>query len=736
MKYIPYFLLKITYVKVWLKNLFPFLDAWSRFPALTGWCGLSAGICFYFMGIEPAPTSCSFYRILSLISILFFIFFALIFSSRLLRFTCLFALGVFISMQAVDDQHSVFGNCGDRFASGAPCRLRGSVISAPVMDKGKYTVIIRVDSLISNQNICRLNHKNILCISTNEPPAYGFVEMTGTFRTPRARENSGTGYDEYLYYMSNNLWGVFYGESIVRGISSDRMPVRCATAVRRIAKTALGRIKNEDYRGILTASFLNEKNELSDTMKNLFFIAGIYHLLALSGFNIAVLAGIMYALLFALPLKKEIKILLVLAMVWLYLVFIGFIPSLFRAVVMTTVVGLSFIFQKKNYPLNALGIAGICWLVMSPQSLFTPGYQLSFAATFGIITLSPIFNDYCAFPNLTVFVRKALRPIAMLASVSLASFLSTAPVLIYHFNQLYLFGLFANLFAVGLMALAMWVACFGFIFELLFPPLSTLCMFFAESVVHIMIQCARLVAFVPWSNIQCSLPYPHSYLIISLSLLGFILIKKGLRLHYGAIAFPAGWMLVVLCILLHSVNKETKVACFKKKNSTVVAVKWPNNRAWIIETGSEMPGASAYRSFIGPWMSEFPARKIDNVILTRWRTDAVHFLGPVLENEKNAGIVFCDSAFKQDEDCSAFIGSPTRPVAYVRPGTPIAAADQCTCRILFVKFGKNGEKTAIILRIFKSVVFFPDPSRSDPVNEPFHTQSITIGKNNWESLVD
>jgi ComEC/Rec2-related protein len=734
MKYILGLIIKITYVKIHIKDLFPFIHTWSHFPALVGWCAMSSGIYTFFQWINPPHASSLLYRILTLISILFLIMFTLFFGSRILRFICLFSLGLFISMQTISDQHLTLDNCGNSFPSGVKYRLRGDVQSIPLSNKGKFVFIIRVVSFGHDRCPTKFFHKNILCYARKEPPAYGSVEMIGKFQPPRMKEHTRGGFDECLYYMSNNLWGVFYGDSIIKEESNDFFLTQWATSVRSLTKRALGRIKNEEYRGILTASFLNEKADLSENMKTLFFNAGIYHLLALSGFNIAVLAGMMYAILLLFPIKKEIKIILVLVMVWLYLLFIGFIPSLFRAVIMTTVVGVSFIFQKKNYPLNALGIAGIFWLVTSPQSLFTPSYQLSFAATFGLITLSPIFNDLFKLIPLNSLQRKVFKPFWVLASVSFASFIATAPILIYHFNQLYLFGLFSNLFAISLMAIAMWLACVGFIFELFFPPLAALCMYLAQGFIHVMIQGAGLVNFVPWSIIRISLPYPEIYFVFSLGFIGFILIKKERRFLYSVITFSAAAALSLLLIYFHMESKEVQVAFINDKKTALVAIKWPNNRAWVINVGGEMPSFSAYQRYVSPWKSQFTGCKINRIILPRWSRDAVHFLGPILENEKNADITYLDSGYVHDEDFITFVHSFNRALNYKKTGDVISVGSACTCKVISRLDKSDDGKLAFILRVYNSVVFVPDLPGKILTNVFYRNQIISINRDTWKII--
>jgi hypothetical protein len=331
-------------------------------------------------------------------------------------------------------------------------------------------------------------------------------------------------------------------------------------------------------------------------------------------------------------------------------------------------------------------------------------------------------------------IRIILQSVISIAAVSFASFIATVPVLIYHFNQLYLYGLFANLFSVSLMAMAMWAACVGFIVQFFFPPLAVLCMHAAEGLLYVMMQGAALVKFVPWSIIRFSLPYPEIYLIFSLCFLGVILIKKEFRLRFTVMTFFAGLALSLLFIGIHKKNSETQVSFFEMKNSRIAAIKWPNNRAWIIDIGPEIPPAPAYRQYVRSWTSQFMGCGIEKVILPRWKNDAVHFLEPILENEKSADVVCCDSAYARDEDFIAFVRSFKRSIIYKQAGASMAISNQCTCKVVSRLDVKGKGTTAFILKINNSTVFIPDSKYLPERNDPWGSYSMIIGKHKTKVL--
>jgi len=710
-----------------ITELFPVLLLWTRFPAFVGWCSLTCGIVFGYLLAPFGGVAPLVYPTILLYAMIFNMIIAFLFSSRIIRCLSFFLLGVLASLLHYNDQKTEYQNWQSLATDGDPCRVSGRLVSMPCASGVAFEFLVCADSLVPLHGNGVFKHKNILCHASKEPPTYGFVRLTGVFRPPH-RQESPWDFDEYLYCLSNNVWGTMYVEHIDSVSSNGSFFPQIARYARSTAKKALSAVRNDEYRGILQAAFLNEQNELSTHMKKLFFQAGIYHLLALSGFNIALLAGALFVILLPLPLKREWKIIISLTMIWLYLLFIGFIPSLFRAVIMATVVGASFLLQRKNYMLNTLGAAAIVWLLMSPMSLFTPSYQLSFAATFGLITLCPILIGAVKLPPMNGFFRMIITMLISIAAVSSASFLITLPILIFHFQQLYLFGLFANLFAVSLMSVAMWLSLAGFSAQIIFPSIVPLCMHVSEWFVYIMIQMAGLVRFVPWSTMKCCLPYPEPYIIFTLIILGFLLLKSDYRVKFLAFSLPIGVAASLLCIYFHGNTQQGQIVFFHSPNQRLTVIKWPNNQTWIMENGEEKRGNSSQRSLIA-WENHQFHYKLSTILLPHYQQNIVHLIDPIIKDNRDLEVAYCDSTYESDNDFTSFVTHTHGTRRYVKDSETLIPSPQCTCKVVVKCTANHKKKVSLILRVFNSVVFVPDMDDPHSKNKTTGNCIVTINKN-------
>ena len=192
---------------------------------------------------------------------------------------------------------------------------------------------------------------------------------------------------------------------------------------------------------VIKALLLGDQRSLTPAFWRDFRRAGTVHLLAQSGLHVGILALVVYVMAGAFRLSRRKAILVTLVVLALFCLMVGERSSVLRASLMTAFILIGRLLDRNTSYFTSLAAAAIVLLVYSPASLALPGFQLSFIATLGILYLTPLIADYlCFLPN----------GLAGLASVSIAAFLSTAPLLLYHFDGIPLAAPLANLFVLPL----------------------------------------------------------------------------------------------------------------------------------------------------------------------------------------------------------------------------------------------------------------------------------------------
>ncbi len=194
--------------------------------------------------------------------------------------------------------------------------------------------------------------------------------------------------------------------------------------------------------GVLQAITLGERSLLDENTKQDFVRSGTFHVLAISGLNVSMVAAILYYLLRILRFPLRARAGLTIVWVACYAVLAGGGASVVRAAIMTTVFLAALILEREADLANTVALSALLILLWNPFQLLEPGFQLTFGATLGILILME------AFP-----LNHLTRPLRWLLTcllVSLAATLATLPILAHHFHRASWVGVLANVTIVPL----------------------------------------------------------------------------------------------------------------------------------------------------------------------------------------------------------------------------------------------------------------------------------------------
>ena len=522
--------------------------------------------------------------------------------------------------------------------AGGTVRARGTPATPPTRVRGMVSYRLRVDSISSEHGSHATRGFSLIVRGGPLPPQpHGRVDLIGTIRPPRKPMNPG-GFDERGWMESQGLAGRFYVDSAL-AMRTSRSPLAHAAAwMRATTAAALEHVNDPDARSVFRAAFLGDRTGLLPSTQERFRNAGIYHLLAISGLHVGMLAAFMFALLSLLHLGRPVKIMIVILFLWLYAAFIGPIPSLFRAVLMTTALLGSFLVQRRSYALNSLGLAGLLWLALSPTSLFQPGFQLSFSATFGILLLLPAFRQLAGIGRT---VRSPRAAITVTFLVSLAGFLATAPVLATHFNTLNPVGLGANLLAGAAMTAAMWLFLAGVVSQIVIPLLTPLLMAMASLAMSLLDRLASLAASVPGGSVTVGAPDAPVVWVYASVLVGCAAVRTELRRPYLFRTVPVIALLWAGSMIRDTMGSETTLVLFRDRHGPVTGVRWPRGNVWLIGTGGGEGPFSTARSTVKPWVSTAGGASIEALLLITTRGHTVPSVEPLVESYHPRMVVSC-----------------------------------------------------------------------------------------------
>ena len=243
------------------------------------------------------------------------------------------------------------------------------------------------------------------------------------------------------------------------------MRLRYAAVMQGLRDAIDARIRSRldgDERAIATALLTGRRDAISQPVNDAMFISGLGHVLSISGYHMAVVAGVVFFAVRALlalipgltvgyPIKKWAAAVALVAAAF-YLLLSGAEVATQRSFFMTAVVLIAVMVDRRAITFRTLAVAAMIVLMAAPEALVHPSFQMSFAATLGLVALVQVgMPRLFATPDSTATARVALwggREVAMLLLASLVAGLATTPYAAFHFHRVTPYGVLANLAAM------------------------------------------------------------------------------------------------------------------------------------------------------------------------------------------------------------------------------------------------------------------------------------------------
>ena len=327
--------------------------------------------------------------------------------------------------------------------------------------------VLRVVSMESPRAPIRLQRVRLSVRKGTAPAVGSFVELKARLQPPLAPLRPGS-YDfgRDMYFAGIGASGFVMGAiRTVEPPDSGGLALRYAAFMQGLRDTIDARIRNRldgDRRAIATALLTGRRDAITAPVNDAMFISGLGHVLSISGYHMAVVAGVVFFAVRALlalipslttgfPIKKW-SAAAALAAALFYLLLSGSEVATQRSFFMTAVVLIAVMVDRRAVTFRTLAVAAMIVLSIAPEALVHPSFQMSFAATLGLVALVQIgMPRLLAAPDNSATARVALwggREVAMLALASLIAGLATMPYAAYHFHRVTPYGVLANLAAM------------------------------------------------------------------------------------------------------------------------------------------------------------------------------------------------------------------------------------------------------------------------------------------------
>jgi len=322
------------------------------------------------------------------------------------------------------------------------------------------------------------------------PPRGAVLETFARVTEPRPAEG---GFDERAWLARQGIHVVLRAGAWRQVGARGGLP-GVGDHIRDRVERAVSRGTDGVRRSLVLGVVLGEDEGLPESVRQDFRASGLAHLLAVSGQNVAFIAGGVYGLCWLLRVVRVARELITLATIAAYVLAVGWQPSVVRAGVAGALASLAWLAARPSDRWHFFALGALVLLAWTPAALLEPGFQLSFVAVAAIFVGVPRARERLA--------RRPLpRPVVEPLAVAVVCGLATAPVVLLHFDRAPVYTVPANVLAFPVLPAVLALGLLAALVDPVAPGAAAALAWVAGWAAAWLELVARLVALLPGAQV-------------------------------------------------------------------------------------------------------------------------------------------------------------------------------------------------------------------------------------------
>lgn len=384
-----------------------------------------------------------------------------------------------------------------------PVEVLGVIDSPPVRHDSYIELRVQTTELIRNDLTAPIRGLLLARVPSSATDLlYGDqIRLFSRLVTPETSE--GFSYRDYL--ARQGTYSLMPFAAFVRVSPGHGNPVWAAIhGLRQSGLRTLSRLYPPQESGLLSGILLGDETGISIPLQTAFNDTGTRHIIAISGFNITIIAGVFLSLSKRwLGVRRGIW--LAGAGVAFYTILVGAEASVVRAAIMGLVALVALYVGRQSFALNTLAIAAALMALLNPLVLWDVGFQLSFAATLGLVLFAGrirnVADGWLAAKLPPVLAARLSDPLADYVYMTVAAQVTTLPLLLFYFQRLSLLSVPVNLLILPVQPAVMILGGLSTLLGMIFQPLGQLVALIAVWPVTYTVRIVEFFARLPGSSI-------------------------------------------------------------------------------------------------------------------------------------------------------------------------------------------------------------------------------------------
>jgi competence protein ComEC len=555
----------------------------------------------------------------------------------------------------------------------------GEITKIDLIRNNELIFYLAIDSLYSEEffikdkiNIlckAKLDSKSILQLYNELKPG-NRLEVTGFYHRGKQKRNPGE-FDYDAYLKAKEILGILSVDKInsiiILNYDTDYFP----NVIHQIRKTIDWQIKkfhSPATAALLRGLLLADRGEIKYETKTQFINAGVVHVLAVSGLHVGYII-LIFLFLFG-RFNIYLRSILTITGLIFFMVLTGVPASVFRATVMSIVLIIAFLSNRSTNLINSISIAALIILVINPNEIYNPGFQLSFAAVLAIGILLPYMNKIIENWNVK---NKFLKYLLLFCAVSLSAQIGTLPFTLLYFNKFSIIALLANFLVIPSIGFIIAASIVTLFFSSIIPFIAVYFAAANDLFTRLVLYIIKFSGDLSYSYIDIT-NYSLVDLIIFYVMLAFLLyfILRFVSIKSKLVLFI---LIIINTFLLSSLDntnllpdKFLSIFMIDVGQGDSYLIKFPDGKTALIDAGNTTTFFDNGDRVIIPLLNYLGIKKIDYGIVTH--IDADHYGGFVaLILEGMIGEIIkpeIDTSLNKDKRFEEFIKERGIPIKYFK----------------------------------------------------------------------
>jgi competence protein ComEC len=516
------------------------------------------------------------------------------------------------------------------------------VVTEPPDYRDNYTNLrLDVTNVDTGDGDLPANGLLLVRVSNNQTFRYGdILRLRGSLKTPP--ENEDFSYRDYLAAQHIHSYMSSAEVTVLPGKGGS--PIHTALyEFKEKALTNIYRLFPDPESSLLAGILLGVDTGLTQELQQAFKNTGTAHIIAISGFNISIIAGL-FVMFFSRFLGPRRGMLVAIIGIIFYTILVGGDAAVVRAAIMGSLALFAKQVGRRQAALNTLLAVALFMCLWNPLYLWDVGFQLSFFATLGLILYADPFSQFANRIITKYFPTSTAERFAVLFSefvlLTLAAQVTTIPIMAYHFQRISLVSFLANPFILPAQPAVMILGGLAVLLSLVWFPLGQIAAWVTWPFVVYTIRMVEIFDRVPHGTIF--LGELSIWFVILIYMMLFAVTFGGAQIKewFGSMKqdrfrIPAGTGLVVLVLALLLIwraaatvpDQYLHITFLDVGSADAVLIKTPTGKHILINGG---PSVTTLADELGRRLPAFN-RKLDWLIVAGTDEEDVAALPRVIE---------------------------------------------------------------------------------------------------------